>query len=223
MIYQNYGLRFIRLKTEHLELLRYWRNHNSINQYMEYQETITAAMQKKWFQSIQKDHSSLFFLIEYDHNFIGMINGKDIDLKTGTAEGGMFIWDINFLNTELPIRSTLSFADFAYLFCKIQKCYIHVLKDNKKAIELNKNFGYKLVEGQKEKNNQQYVVDSDEFLDKTMYFKKHYKKVYPENPSIIFEKNDFKFGWADYYLNNCCDENQKHPLFSIEIEEPENG
>lgn len=217
MIYENYGLRFIRLRAEHLELLRYWRNHNSIKQFMEYQENITSEMQKKWFTSVQKDKSSLYFLIEYDHNFIGMINGKNINFEKSTAEGGMFIWNLDFHNTEFPIRSILSFADFAFLFCKIEHCYINIMKDNKKAIELNKNFGYKLIEGQEEKENQRYVVSAKDFLESTLYFKKHYKKNYNNHPSIKFEQDDFKYNWANFYLKKCCDENMYHTLFDIEV------
>lgn len=219
MIYENYGLRFVRLKSEHLELLRYWRNHDSIRQFMEYQEIITSDMQKKWFESIQNTQN-LYFLIEHDHNFIGMINGKDINLDAATAEGGMFVWDINFHNTELPIRATLSFADFAYLFIKIKKCYISVLKSNKKSKDLNTTFGYQLVEGEEDKENQKYVVEGEVFLDNTLYFKKHYKKVYKKQPSILFEKEDFENGWADFYLEKCCDDNQKHPEFLIKMDRP---
>jgi len=217
MIYENYGLRLVRVKSEHIELIRYWRNHDSIKQFMEYKETITAEMQKKWFRSIQST-PNLFLLVEYDHNFVGLVNGKNIDFEKGTAEGGVFIWDINFHNTELPIRSLLALADFAFLFCNIKNCYIKILKENKKSIEMNKIFGYKLVEGEENKENQLYVVGAQDFLKSTLYYKKHYKKVYKEPAKITFQKDDFEGNWANFYLENFCDENNTHKDFLIEIE-----
>ena len=110
---RKYGITLIRLKEEHLELVRKWRNNPEIQQHMEYQEYITPEMQKNWFSSINNIYNS-YYIIEYEKKYIGLINEKNIDYENKTAEAGLFIWDKNYLNTHIPLLASLSMLEIGF-------------------------------------------------------------------------------------------------------------
>ena len=62
MIVEQYGLRYLRVTKNDLELLRYWRNQQYIRDTMQFKEYITPDMQKSWFEKIN-NKSNYYFII----------------------------------------------------------------------------------------------------------------------------------------------------------------
>ena len=88
MILKGYGIILKRLTEDKIELVRHWRNHPKIQQYMEYKEYITEAMQRDWFNHINND-SNYYFVIQYKEKEIGLINIKDIDFTRWDSGTGV--------------------------------------------------------------------------------------------------------------------------------------
>jgi RimJ/RimL family protein N-acetyltransferase len=166
MILSGYGINLVRVKHEHIELVRHWRNTERIRSFMEYREEITPEMQEAWFNKINNRNNG-YFLIEVEGNFIGLINGRDIDWeKKITGSGGIFIWDESWWNTTIPVAAVMLFIETSYLL-GLDLNYVNVLRTNTHAISFNKSLGYELLPGQDDIENQQYILTERSFFEKT--------------------------------------------------------
>jgi hypothetical protein len=143
MIVKQYGVTYYRVKEEHLELIRYWRNKPFIRNTMQFQEYITRDMQRKWFEKINNKYN-YYFVIEYDDKKIGLINCKDTDEKR-VAEGGIFLWERDYWNTPVPAYAALTMLEAVFeIFQSGDTSIVTVLKTNQHALQFNKLLGYKI-------------------------------------------------------------------------------
>ena len=145
MIVKQYGLVYSRVTEADIELIRYWRNKPFIRQTMQYQEYITADMQKEWFKKINNKYN-YYFLIEYEGKKIGLINCKDTDMNR-VAEGGIFLWETSYWNTPVPALASLTMLEAIFEeFQSGHTSIVTVLKNNTKAIKFNQYLGYRIYE-----------------------------------------------------------------------------
>jgi hypothetical protein len=155
---EQYGVKLIRLQQEDIELVRYWRNQSDIANYMEYRNYITPSAQIKWFNSINNKYN-YYFIIEFDNKKVGLINSKDYNPEFGFGEGGIFIWDKNYIDSYVAVFSTLCLLNFVFFTLKLNvKSIARILKNNHKAVNYNQQIGYKLLPGQDLIDNQQYQL-----------------------------------------------------------------
>lgn len=162
---KKYDVILQRLTADKCEMVRNWRNDPKISRYMEYQEYITPEMQMKWFEKINNDQN-YYFIIVYDKKEIGLINVKDIDAQNRTGEEGIFIYDDDYLNSDISFRSSLAIDDFCFEDLQLEKIWAHIRKDNKRAITYNQLFGFKLQENQENILNQLYALEKEEYFKK---------------------------------------------------------
>lgn len=161
---EQYGVKLIRIQQKDIELVRYWRNQNTIANYMEYRNYITPVNQIKWFNSIN-NKLNYYFIIEFENKKVGLINSKNYDSKLGFSEGGIFIWDKNYLNSYVAIYSTLCFLNFIFFHLKIsKKSFARILSNNPRAIQYNKQIGYKLMPDQNNVENQLYELSEEDYI-----------------------------------------------------------
>ncbi|MBL4668534.1 MAG: GNAT family N-acetyltransferase [Flavobacteriales bacterium] len=92
MIIEQYGIKLRRITESDIELIRYWRNHSDIREYMAFKKHITEKMQKEWFKSVN-NKLNYYYIIESKGKDIGVINSKKINLKKMYGEGGVFVWE----------------------------------------------------------------------------------------------------------------------------------
>lgn len=160
----QYSVKLIRLQEKDIELVRYWRNQADINNFMEFRNYITPTNQIKWFHSIN-NKLNYYFIIEYENKKIGLINSKNYDSNLGFSEGGIFIWDKHYLNSYVAIYSTLCFLNFIFHHLKIsKKSMARILRSNPRAIQYNKQIGYKLLPGQDDVENQLYELSEEDYI-----------------------------------------------------------
>ncbi len=161
---KQYGVTLKRITSNDIELLRYWRNQQSVKMYMDYRENITPEMQKKWFESVDNKFN-YYFIIEFEGKQVGLINAKNFSYENGFGEGGIFIWDADYINSFAAVFSTLALLNF--VFYKVKLCnlsHARILKDNDRAIHYNQLIGYKLTSGQENEYNQLYTLSLDDYI-----------------------------------------------------------
>lgn len=141
MILSRYGISLVRVKPEHLELIRGKRNDPAIRKYMNFRETITSEMQQRWFRSIS-NANNFYYLIEYKGEFIGLVNDKNIDWELKTSEGGLFIWDQRYIASIVPLLVSLLICEMAFYVLGWDYSLIRVLPDNQRAIHFNLSLGF---------------------------------------------------------------------------------
>lgn len=159
----KYGVTLNRVTEDKIELIRKWRNDPKISKFMEFQDHITSEMQKVWFEKINNDNN-YFFLIEFEGQEIGMINIKDIDPLKKEGEGGIFIYNEDYLNSDISFRSSLCITDFIFESLKLKTVCAHIRKDNKRAITYNKLLGFKISNNQENVLNQRYDLIHEHYL-----------------------------------------------------------
>lgn len=144
MIVEQYGLRYVRVLEEHLEIIRYWRNQDFIRETMLFKEYITPSMQKDWFRKINNKYN-YYFIIEHDNKKIGLISCKDTEPETKIAEGGIFIWDKIYWGTMIPAFASLTMLQAIFDYFKSgEESIITVASNNKIALDFNFSLGYEI-------------------------------------------------------------------------------
>jgi RimJ/RimL family protein N-acetyltransferase len=122
---------------------------------MSYREHITEEMQIAWYNRINNDQN-YYFIVEWQGRSVGLINIKDIIEVEKSGEGGVFFWDDECLNSDIPPRASLAIFDFAYETLGLKFLWAHVLRSNARAIRYNEHMGFKLQTGQEDVENQLY-------------------------------------------------------------------
>lgn len=189
MIIRKYGITLVRLKKEHIEMVRQKRNLTYIQDKMLYQKKISWRQQRRWFNQIN-NKNNFYFLIQYDNKFIGLINGKDIDFDKRTCEGGIFIWEKEYWQTYVPVAASLILNDYNFLMADFKANYAKVLKTNKNAIHYNLNQGY--LELQELENDMLWMeLTKENYLAKRPKIKKAISIITKDDEDISVK--DFSF------------------------------
>ena len=208
MIIKGYGIELKRLTIHDIELVRLHRNSDAINQFMEYRQHITPQMQLNWFHSINNKQNN-YFIITCGADKIGLINGAQIDWeKKETANGGIFIWNQEYIKTTIPICASFLLTDVSFIL-GLKKTYIKVLRDNDLAISYNKDMGYELLPGQENILNQQYVLTEENYNAKTQKLREMLIK---RTSGIEFIMDNSQDEIENFYitlLTNLKEENKK--------------
>ena len=164
LILKQYGVTLTRIQEKDIELIRYWRNQSDIVNFMEYKNYIFPEAQKKWFASID-NKLNYYFIIEFENKKIGLINVKNYDRIGGFGEGGIFIWDKNYIGSFASVFSSLCLLNFMLLEVSVStKSRVRILSTNDSAIHYNKLLGYKLLQDQEKELNQLYELDVKDYL-----------------------------------------------------------
>jgi RimJ/RimL family protein N-acetyltransferase len=153
----NYGITLRRLTEDKIEMVRNWRNDPKIQKFMDFKDYITPDMQLSWFKKIDNENN-YYFIILWQNKEVGLINVKNIDFINKTGETGIFIYDDDCLDSDVALRASLCRDDFIWDVLKLEKLYIHIMKDNIRAIKYNLLRGFYLDQGQENKIKQRYII-----------------------------------------------------------------
>jgi len=192
---EKYGITLHRLTSSHLELVRYWRNHPKIRQFMIYQKHITEKMQLEWFEKINNEYN-FFFIIEIKGQKIGLIDAKNIDYEKKCGESGMFLWDEQFQGTYFTPCISMCISDFGLLLLQIETVYIKVNRNNPKAILYYKDYGHILHKDDLNKSYQVYTLSRKDYIQKSAKIKHTLQKLFPNPPQIVLETHDIGTDYA---------------------------
>lgn len=208
MLVSKNNIHFYRLKEEDLELVRNWRNHNSIKKYMVYREHISKEMQQEWFDSINNNFN-LYFIIEYKGKKIGLINGKDINWEGKTMETGIFIWDKYYRKTHIPTLCTMIFAEVGVAIWEL-KPTATILKNNERALKYNKMLGFKVIEDDPDKEYVRLSLEKDSMGFIAKKLKVALNLLSGDEPiKIVFEKEDLDSGIHELFKSGLDPEKIK--------------
>lgn len=202
MIIRQYGIEYERLKESDIELVRYWRNQSFIRETMQFNSIITKEMQLEWFKRINNAFN-YYFLIIVNNEKIGLINCKDSNINSRTAEGGIFIWNKNYWGTHYPVLASLTTLQCVFeVFESGNNSIITILKNNKPALIYNKLLGYEIY-AEDEKTYKLQLTKEKYFL-KTIKYKRA-AEILSNGSSkieIIAEKSELLSDEINRYLEN---------------------
>lgn len=162
MIIQQFGITLKRVEVEDIEMIRIHRNSNAVRPYMAYKKTISARQQKKWFESIN-NQDNYYFLILHQNKAVGVINAKQINWHEKYGEGGIFIWDEEYILSTIPALASIILLDLSFEILRFRLSYIRILNTNKRAIAYNKQLGYSKVPYQDKVKNPLYILTNEQY------------------------------------------------------------
>ncbi|MBP6976900.1 MAG: GNAT family N-acetyltransferase [Bacteroidales bacterium] len=196
----KYGIKLHRLRQEDIELVRKWRNSPLIRQYMEFRDEITPEMQKTWFHSINNTEN-YYFIIEYQQKKIGLINSSHVDWTTRSSEGGIFLWDVQYYETFVPVWASLCLLETSYHILGAGNSEVRILRDNERAQKLVLNLGYELQPGQEDLYNQHYILTPERFFRHSRRLIKAASLLTGQKEAthtLFFDREDILSGLADF-------------------------
>ncbi len=189
MIIKAYGIELHRLREDDIELIRRMRNADHVKRYMEFRNYISPNQQKIWFKSIN-NVNNLFYLIVVNGLKVGLINAANVDWDKGvTHSGGIFIWDEKYLGTYVPLNASLLLTDTS-IALGFTESKAKILKTNNRAILYNKMFGYEILPNQGDVENQEYVLHSNLYIEKTKNIRKLVHQKYGAKIELIIDDPD---------------------------------
>ncbi len=185
LILEQYGVKLVRLQEEDIELVRHWRNQSDIANYMEYRVQISPEAQVKWFHSINNKFN-YYFVIVFEGKKIGLINAKNYEPSQGFGEGGIFIWDKEYINSFAAVFATLCLLNFSFITIGLRKSRARILRNNERAIHYNKLIGYKLLPGQEDVENQLYELTLEDYKANSTKLNAAAAALCPGNGALTF-------------------------------------
>lgn len=127
-----------------------WRNDKNLNRFLNQSFELTLELEKKWYEEVylNDDTQSMTILIDKANGTpFGTFGHTDLDLKKRRCIGGrMLIGDERYNKHPAFFESLFLGSDETYKIVDV--IYIHVVKNNRKALRLNKMMGYLPNEGQ---------------------------------------------------------------------------
>ena len=185
MKFYSYGIVLERLREDKIEMVRRWRNDEHIRRFMDYQQEITPEMQRRWFDSIN-DLNNFFFIISYNVKDIGLIHCSDIDWDKKKGHAGLFIWNVHFIDTYIPVLASLSLLDLFFFGFRLKNIEAKVKNDNRRAIAYNRSLGFEYVEPVNAQFDL-YNVSRQSYINTAKRLKKAASGLVPQKPCLQFE------------------------------------
>jgi len=135
------------LTLDDLPLTLKWHNQSEIvDWYSGHPFPVNYEMEKKWYENILTSNIPLtVFGIEHatDQKLIGITVLKDINLINRVAEYAIYIGEKEYRGKGLSKVATLETLSFAFNKLGLNRIILKVLDNNKVAIKLYENVGFK--------------------------------------------------------------------------------
>jgi len=161
---------------------------------MIFREFISTERQLSWYRSLNPAND-IYMVIEYDGKPRGMINVKNINYQNDESESGLFFWDHDVLQSPVPVLTSWLGAESGYLLLGGQFNTIHVLKENKTALDFNIKMGFCITD----ENENAYILRQSKksFSEATLAERNKYLQLTGGNRQLMLsfgdhEQDDFR-------------------------------
>ena len=148
------------------------------------QDVLQEKDQLTWFHSIN-NASNYYFIIEYLGVKVGLIHAKNFSEEDGVGEGGIFIGELEYLETYASVMASICLLNFIFTKLEINRSVIRVLQQNKSAISYNLQLGYKV--DFEDANEIRMLLDKADFFQKYNLLKSTLYKIAKGNEALILQ------------------------------------
>ena len=151
-----------------------WRNNPELNKFLNQSFKLTIELEKKWYEEkyLHDDTQGYLMLIDKATGApFGTTGWTDFDSQKRRRIGGRsIVGNKKYLNSPAFIESAFLGSDLSYETVDVE--YIHVVKQNKKALHMNKILGFVPNEGEIQFPNELFVNGMEQiefYRTKEMY------------------------------------------------------
>ncbi len=144
--FNRYGVKIEKLKLKDIEILRSWRNDPKIAKLMLSQNGthITKEEQLKWFNSIQNQPNSLYYMAFVDDIAIGYFCFQQINWQDCTAvPGEIMVIPKQFDEARITLGAYCAIYDMAFEILGFKQLKAYCKLENKRAIRMAKILNFK--------------------------------------------------------------------------------
>lgn len=185
MIIRRYGIDLVRVREENIEMIRIWRNDPRIRDHMFFKSEINEEMQRSWFKSVNNDQN-FYFMVCPTEEPVGLISISSIDFEHHKAFAGLFIYDENYLGTDIPVRSSLCLLDVFFTYTPICTLYAKVRDSNIVADQYNTALGFERIKKIELGQGYEYGLEKDQYFKKAKSLRMAAMKIYGSKTTISF-------------------------------------
>lgn len=136
-------IELIPLKKEDLELVRSWRNSPEVSQYMYTDDIISEESQKLWFKKIEKENNSIYWIIRFENEKIGVASLTDIDIKNSKCFWGFYLGTTDIRGKGIGAKIEYKILEYVFENLKLNKLCGEVLSFNENVIRMHEKFGFR--------------------------------------------------------------------------------
>jgi UDP-4-amino-4,6-dideoxy-N-acetyl-beta-L-altrosamine N-acetyltransferase len=160
LVVDNFQLiNFISLSKEEVELVRSWRNSESIRSMMIDDRIINPDEHERFVEGLRRTKRKIYWFVRKDNNNLGVLSFTDISWEHGRTFLGLYVNpDIQgrgFGKELLRVSLKLAFEIFDFHTIKIQ-----VLENNERALKLYEKFKFQF-----EGRLREYIFRDGRWLD----------------------------------------------------------
>lgn len=120
-----------------------WRNLDRIRANMYTDHMIDYEEHRKWFERIQKDSSSVYFIFEYDNISLGCVYFINIDEINSKSYWGFYLGEDSGPRVSGPAMEFIA-LDFAFERLALRKLCCEVFSFNQRVIKMHIKFGFEI-------------------------------------------------------------------------------
>jgi UDP-4-amino-4,6-dideoxy-N-acetyl-beta-L-altrosamine N-acetyltransferase len=131
------------LRYEDIEMVRNWRNSESVAKYMYNSAPITPEQQEAWFRSISADPSKQYWIITAQGKDVGVANLYAINPTFRSCYWAFYIADQTLRGSGIGGKVEFSVLDYVFSELKLNKLICEVFVDNDKVISMHEKFGFR--------------------------------------------------------------------------------
>lgn len=136
-------LRFLKVRTEHLETILRWRTSPEVTKYLFTDIPYDLEAQKRWHAAISKDENSRHWVIEHQGKPIGLVSLASIDWDNKFATIGFYIGDIE--QRELGFLIPPYVFNHAFRTMGLRKILAENMDGNEHIMKFNDMMGFRKI------------------------------------------------------------------------------
>jgi len=135
---------FVDMNLEEISMILKWRNHINIRKWMYNQNSIDLDSHLSFINSLLLDTVKQYLIVKKDENYIGVVDFTNIDYKNKECYFGLYA---NPFEKMAGVGRILEEVSIKYIFnmLKLNKLKLEVFKENEKAKNLYKKYGFKEI------------------------------------------------------------------------------
>lgn len=132
-------INFIDLNLEEKKMILEWRNQPEIKAFMYNQDEITLEEHLNFIETLKTKEEKLYFLVKKENEYIGVIDFTQI-IKKESLHMGIYGNPNKKGNGKILLNEIIKYS---FSILEVKKIFSEVFKENNKAYELYKKFGFK--------------------------------------------------------------------------------
>lgn len=134
---------FLDVDLDDIEMIRNWRNSPKVSDYMYTNNNITVEDQKKWFNKIENETSSKYWLIVYDGKKIGLVWITGIDKVLNSCYWAFYLGEDGVRGAGIGSKVEYKVLEYVFDHLNLNKLRCEVFVTNDKVIKMHEKFGFR--------------------------------------------------------------------------------